>query len=221
MKVRFSSIPHILSYGLNNKPNSSIRFSSNTDPILIDTGLTLNGVAWNPFGSILAVCGAQDIVDRGDGERRRVNQIQFYDNSGNHLRTLRVPGTNLTGFDWDNTGLRLALTVDSYIFFANVRPDYKWGSFRGKSLVYSYRMIERPEHCVTFWNYKTDERHTKHVRRLVDLRVSGEHCCLMTETDHPSHTGQKAYLLILCNSIGNPMASKYVPYFPSIMEMSS
>ena len=31
----------------------------------------------------------------------------------------------MTSLDWEKGGLRLALAVDSYIYFANIRPNYK------------------------------------------------------------------------------------------------
>ena len=42
-----------------------------------------------------------------------------------HLRTLKVPGKQMTAVAWEGGGLRIGLAVDSYIYFANIRPDYK------------------------------------------------------------------------------------------------
>lgn len=42
-----------------------------------------------------------------------------------HLRTLKVPGKQVTAISWEGGGLRIGLAVDSYIYFANIRPDYK------------------------------------------------------------------------------------------------
>ena len=42
-----------------------------------------------------------------------------------HLRTLKVPGKELTACSWEGGGLRIALAVDSFIYFAIIRPDYK------------------------------------------------------------------------------------------------
>lgn len=42
-----------------------------------------------------------------------------------HLRTLKVPGKQVTAVSWEGGGLRISLAVDSYIYFANIRPDYK------------------------------------------------------------------------------------------------
>ena len=76
------------------------------------------------------------------------------------MRTLKVPGSGINGLAWEGGGLRVALAVDSFIYFANIRPDYKWGYF-GKTLVYAFTKPDRPEHCVVFWDTKTDERYVK------------------------------------------------------------
>lgn len=45
-----------------------------TDPILIDTGMTVTQIAWNHTGSVLAVAGSQ----RAIGQDKEVNVVQFY-----------------------------------------------------------------------------------------------------------------------------------------------
>jgi WD repeat-containing protein 35 len=112
------------------------------------------------------------------------------------LKSLKVPGTGVASVSWEGTGLRIALAVDSYVFFANVRPDYKWAYFN-KTLVYSftkvrqserfsfYFQIERPEHCVVFWNTKTGEKNVKYIKRLISIRAFGDFCVLATKTDLP------------------------------------
>lgn len=47
-----------------------------------------------------------------------------------HLRTLKVPGKQMTGVAWEGGGLRIGLAVDSYLYFANIRPDYKVNTLR-------------------------------------------------------------------------------------------
>jgi WD repeat-containing protein 35 len=74
-------------------------------------------------GTVLAIAGVQTVAERD------VNVVQFYTPFGDHLRTLKVPGTSIKSLTWEGGGLRLALAVDYFIYFANVRPDYKWGYF--------------------------------------------------------------------------------------------
>ena len=71
---------------------------------------------------------------------------------------LKVPGTGINALSWEGGGLRIALAVDAYIYFANIRPDYKWGYF-GNTLVYSYTRPDRTDSSVLFWDMTSDERY--------------------------------------------------------------
>ena len=42
-----------------------------------------------------------------------------------HLYSLRIPGKNLSAVAWEGNGLRIALGVGSFIYFANIRRDYQ------------------------------------------------------------------------------------------------
>ena len=64
--------------------------------------------------------------------------VQFYSPRGRHLRTLKVPGSGVTALSWEGGGLRIALAVESFVYFANLRPDYRWGFFAGHTLCYAY-----------------------------------------------------------------------------------
>jgi WD repeat-containing protein 35 len=109
----------------------------------------------------------------------------------------------------------VALAVDSFIYFANIRPDYKWGSF-GNTVVYAYNRRDRPEQCVVFWDTNTDERYTKFVKNLLSIHAAGENCVLATRAD--DNTGQ--HILILCNAIGSPVDSKYIDIQPKHVTMT-
>ena len=54
-------------------------------PIAFNTGLKIVRVRWNTNGNVLAVSG---VIQKGYEKRAVVN---FYNNIGDHLRTLRVP----------------------------------------------------------------------------------------------------------------------------------
>ena len=68
---------------------------------------------------------------------------------------VQVPGSGISALSWEGGSLRVALAVDSYIYFANIRPDYKWGFF-GDTLVCAYTQPDRSDQTVMFWNTKTD-----------------------------------------------------------------
>eukprot|EP01052_Picozoa_sp_SAG31_P004074 SAG31_NODE_165_length_21701_cov_9.786409_6_plen_468_part_00 len=143
-----------------------------------------------------------------------MSMVQFYTPFGQHLRTLKVPGTGIKAVTWEGASLRIALAVDSFIYFANIRQDYKWGYF-SNTLVYGYTTADRPEHCVIFWDTKTDDKYKKYVRKLVDMRAAGDNCVLAKADD----TGNQ-YILILCNAIGSPVDSKYIEVEPLRMAMT-
>ena len=137
-----------------------------------------------------------------------MSMVQFYSPFGQHLRTLRVPGTSINALSWEGSGLRIALAVDSYIYFANIRPDYKWGYF-GNTLVYGFNKPDKAEACVIFWDTVTNERYAKYVKRLIAIRACGEYCILATSGEE---SGQ--FIIILCNAIGSPVDSKYIEVSP-------
>ena len=99
-----------------------------------------------------------------------------------HLHTLKVPGRNLCAVTWEGTGLRVALGVGSFIYFANIRHDYKWGYF-SDTLVYSFRKPDKLEHCVIFWNTVTNDRHPKSVKNLLCISSCKDYCVLITKLE--------------------------------------
>ena len=179
-------------------------------PVLIDTSMLITQAQWNPTGSILAIAGSRPSSDSKD-----TSQVQLYSPLGKHLRTLKVPGDGIRSLSWEGGGLRLALAVESFIYFANLRPDYAWGYF-GHTVVYGFNKLERVEHCVVFWDVTTDEKHVKYVKQLLTIRAAGEHCVFATRADDDS--GQ--YVLILCNAIGSPVDSKYIDIEPLYITMT-
>lgn len=154
---------------------------------------------------MLAVGGVS--ITRGSDDKQG-SQVQFYTPFGAHLRTLRIPGSRLSGLTWEGGGLRMALAVDSFIYFANVRPDYKWGYF-ANTLVYAFNQYDRPESIVVFYNTATSEKVTKYVKNLLHVCAQGEFCGLVTRVDEDATAGAvQQYLIILCNAIGSPVEIK-------------
>jgi len=175
-----------------------MRDDTDDAPILIDTGIAAQRIAWNTFGSVLAISGTK--VEGAGTAARETQMVQFYNPFGKHLRTLKVPGSGISALSWEGGSLRLALAVDSFIYFANIRPDYQWGYF-SNTLVYAFNKPERAENCVCFWDTNTDERHIKYVKSLISIRAAGENCVFATKTDD----GSGQFILILCKAIGSPV----------------
>ena len=74
-----------------------------SDPVLVDTGMISVGCQWSHDGSILAVAGTMSVTG---GSEKDSNVVQFYTPFGEHLRTLKVPGKQITGCAWEGGSLR-------------------------------------------------------------------------------------------------------------------
>lgn len=188
-----------------------MRHELDESPVLIDTSMAVVNIQWNNCGAVLAVAGIQKAI----GQDKDINVVQFYTPFGEHLRTLKVPGKQITEACFEGGGLRIALAVDSFIYFANIRPNYKWG-YLSNTVVYAFNKPERQEHCVVFWDTKNGEKYVKYVRNLLSITASGDHCVLATRADDSS--GQ--HVLVLCNAIGTPLDSKYIEIEPLFVAMS-
>ncbi|XP_064652091.1 WD repeat-containing protein 35-like [Lineus longissimus] len=188
-----------------------MRNETDENPILIDTGMQVVRIGWNHNGSVLAVAGSQ----KASSQDRDINVVQFYTPFGEHLRTLKVPGKQMYSCSWEGGSLRIALAVDSFIYFANIRPDYKWG-FCSNTVVYAFTKPDRQEYCVIFWDTKNNEKYVKYVKNLLSIAACGDYCCLSTKADDA--TGQ--FVLVLCNSMGTPLDSKYIELDPVYLTMT-
>jgi len=119
--------------------------------------MTASKVRWCSNGTMLAVAGMQETPDT----KAITHVVQFYSSTGQYLRVLKVPGSGIKGLSWEGSGLRLAMAVDSYVFFAHLRPDYKWTTLNN-TIVYAFTKSERPgEHGVVFWNHKSSDKNVK------------------------------------------------------------
>jgi WD repeat-containing protein 35 len=124
---------------------------------------------------MLAVSGYQAAPDG-----RQLWLVQFYSCGGEHLRTVRVPGSGITGLAWEGSGLRLALAVDSHILFASVRQAHLWAFFGG-TLVYAFSKPGRAEACVMFWGTRSNEHTAKYVKRVSHVAAAGDLCMLVSK----------------------------------------
>lgn len=210
------------------------RFDENA--VLIDTGMELSQVRWNNDGSVLALAGTQyDSGGAARGDGKEFNVVQFYTPFGRHVRSLRVPGSRIEALAWEGSGLRICLAVDSHIYFANIRPAYKWG-FYANTLVYTHNRVDQVENCVVFWDTKSDERVSKCVKGLLGIKAAGDNCVLTTKVynedlgdggasggqgDDPSTFKEIQYQLVLCDTIGSPIETKVVDIEPLYVAMTS
>ncbi|BES89668.1 WD repeat domain 35 [Nesidiocoris tenuis] len=173
-------------------------------PIIVDTHMNAVNCCWNHNGSILAVVGSAVLPD----DNRESNVVQFVSLYGELIRTLKIPGRVISCCVWEGSSLRVAFAVDSFVYFAIIRPDYKWGYF-SKTLVFSYPG-QTGTH-VNFWNTNNNEVHSKIVPALCCLAAHKEYCVLATKSNDPS--GQ--YGLTVCNTISTPVDREYLVHRPS------
>ena len=183
-----------------------------TDPILIDTTLCIQSVCWNPSGNIFCVGG---YVLESDSKAMR-GVMQLYSNQGIHLRTTRIPasGDMVSKVSFEGTGLRLVMAVGNALFFANIKPDYKWGYMQNNTLVFGFQKQDRVDYNLIFWQIEKDRKVIKQVKYLVNVKAVDDHCCVVTKL------GADLFQLQLMNSIGSPLDTKLVNIEPEFMAMS-
>ncbi|KPJ21144.1 WD repeat-containing protein 35 [Papilio machaon] len=104
--------------------------------------MTIIDCHWNHNGTILATAGCT---------KEQANVIQFFTAYGEQVRTLRVPGGSMRALSWERCSLRLAIAIDSYIYFANVKPDHKY-AYYGNTLAFV-----SDTDTVTFWDTVTHQ----------------------------------------------------------------
>jgi len=184
------------------------------DPIILRTGLKLGHCRWNSRGTVLACAGTSRHTDK-----KELSLVEFYSPYGIKLRTMKVPGGIIHGLTWEGGGLRLALAVDSFIYFANIRPDCQWGlfgDFNGKNniLVTAFSPAERSGLAVQFWNIATNKRFKRRTTRLHALRAAGDHCVLVESF------AEEKYKVTLHDETGAQVDFRFAPVEPRFVAMT-
>ncbi|CAM9187816.1 unnamed protein product [Chrysoparadoxa australica] len=187
------------------------------NPVLLDAKLSQLWLCqWNTNGTVLALSGCIKATVKG-GETRNISVVKFFSPYGEPLRVLKVPGHSISSLSWEGGGLRLALAVDSYIYFANIRPDYNWGyAPEADTLVYAYQKPERAETCVCYWDLHSNRRQIKFMHNLKALAAAGENVLTVIGPE-----AKGTHLLTLSNCIGNPMEMKRVQVEPVFVAMAA
>ncbi|XP_043251348.1 WD repeat-containing protein 35 [Colletes gigas] len=193
-----------------------MRGTNDDNPIVIETGMTTAWCCWNSCGSLLAVTGLMPML--GNGETKGTNVIQFYTPFGKHMRTLKVPGREVTCCAWEGGSLRVALSVDSHIYFANIRLDYKWTYF-SNTVVYTNEKISKDGISIMFWNTVNNTCCNKYVRALISLDSYGDHCVLAVKNNMVQ--GSEQFALLVCNSIATPIDTKFIDLEPLWVTMTN
>ncbi|KAK9510816.1 hypothetical protein O3M35_005521 [Rhynocoris fuscipes] len=188
-----------------------MRHQNDELPVIFDTRMNAVNCSWNHNGSILAVIGTAVLPD----DNKESNVVQFYTLHGEHIRMLKIPGRTITSCVWEGLSLRIAFAVDSFIYFAIIRPDYKWGYF-SKTLVFSHQRLTGTQ--ITFWDTNNNEVHNKSVSSLFGIAAYKEYCVLAIKSDDNSGG---PYALLVCNSISTPVDRKYMDIEPLWVAINS
>ncbi|KPI86477.1 hypothetical protein ABL78_4461 [Leptomonas seymouri] len=181
-------------------------------PYIMDSGIPVQHIAWNPQGTMMAVSAMTPTATPDSS----VIVTQFFSNEGIHLRTLRVAGKQCGGITWEGDGLRVAIAVDSSVYFANVRLEYKYCYFK-QTVVFSFTVPDKVEETVMFWNVNSNERWTKSVRRLQYINACEDTCVLICRPDET----QQQSMIQLVNNIGSPLDTRFIDIEPYTYSMNS
>ena len=201
-----------------------MRYESDESAIVFDAELRISSICWNNSGNILAVTGCLD--NESDNKR---NCVKFYSNSGDLVQALRVPGKQIYSSSWEKESLRIALAVDSYIFFANIRPDYNWCYF-ASTVVYALNQTVPSDELspnsssvstVVFWYTPSDTKHIKSVRNLLKINAHSLQCVIATKFDELGAKKKNSSSLIVCNAIGTPVDMTNVDLLVSFLVINS
>ncbi|XP_045487537.1 WD repeat-containing protein 35 [Pieris rapae] len=135
------------------------------ESVMVESNMKIMQCCWNHNGTVLAVAGLT---------QEQANVVQFFNGYGEHVRTLRVPGGSMRSLSWEQHSLRLAIAVDSFIYFANVKPDHKY-AFYGSTLAF----VSGTE-TVTFWDTVTHQSWINHIPNVIDMCGVHEYCIIST-----------------------------------------
>lgn len=190
-----------------------MRHEYDDSPVIVDTSMKAVCCKWNHNGSIIAVVGSMVLPN----ENKESNVIQFFSPFGEHIRTLKVPGENISCCVWENNSLRVALAIDSHIYFANIRPDYKWASINnGRVIVYTYNSPNKQGTSICFWDTKKNETHIKELSGLLNLTAYKTYCAAAVRTED-----EKKFKILLFNSIATLIDTKEVDMEPLWLSINS
>lgn len=127
---------------------------------------------------------------------------------------MKIPGHEITALAWEGRSLRIALAVDSFIYFANIRTDYMWCYFGNTVCYLNADTIKSGNYVITFWDTVSNQCNHKHVDEPVAMASSTDHCVIAVECQNISSKDrslhEKKYQLLICNSISTTVDCKLI-----------
>ncbi|CAB3400293.1 unnamed protein product [Caenorhabditis bovis] len=190
-----------------------MRTENDPHPIIVRfPHFVLTRCRWSPNGAFVAVTGFQ--TDMPKNEQAVIHIMSAY---GKMISFLRIKDTSsLTGVAWDPSGLRIAVTTDSNVYFGNIRPQYKWG-YIGRTVIYVFEKVERNQFSVVFYETKIEETFSKTISKFEQIACHDDFCVIVNRQDDPNGT----YFAQLCNSIGTALDFKYTDVEPHCVALNN
>lgn len=188
---------------------------SETDsaPVNIDAGITINEIKWNPKGEIFAVSG----ILNTEGQEP-LGVVQFYDYNGTYIRVLKIDKSDSVGaISWNGDGLKLALGVNFSMYLASCKLSYKMCYLAAsKVFVFAIEKENRVDSCIIFYDTKRKTFKSKFLRHLEQIVGFEDNCVLVTASEEE----EGIHHVMLCNSLGTTIENKYINIEPIHISMN-
>lgn len=140
---------------------------------------------------------------------------------------MKIPGREITALAWEGRSLRIAMAVDSFIYFANIRSDYMWSYF-GKTVAFVQADVAREGSMITFWDTVSNQCFIKQVDNALGISSTTEHCviaveCIRQPEDKldPTAADSEKFQLLVCNTMSTTVDAKYTDLRPLFLAMNN
>lgn len=142
-----------------------------------------------------------------------------------------MPGNELICCSWERSGIKIALAVDSFILFANVRIDYKLVYFADtftfvlpkqptNSSLDQLNQLNQDSQVLIFYRLNNNKMTTKLIPELLDISAKDQYCCIGTNLLNEDSLEMKSTLQ-LCNSIGTTIDTINLDFKIKCLTMNS
>lgn len=126
---------------------------------------------------------------------------------------------------WEGRSLRIAMAVDSFIYFANIRSDYIWSYF-GKTVAFLHSDNIRDGSMITFWDTVSNQCFIKQVDNVLGMASTTEHCaiaveCIRQPDEKDDRTECEKFQLLVCNTMSTTVDAKYTDLRPDFLAINS
>lgn len=124
-------------------------------------------------------------MDMPEGSNK--SYLKLYNNNGDMMQMIKLPGNEVFDCSWEKTGLRLALAVDSSILFASVKPNYDWGHLN-QSIVIASKNHKSKCMNLTFCDLLSNVQCTRSVKNFCKMATWTNCCAVVTKLDRTNST---------------------------------